>query len=178
MRSRYRVTSETNIHFITTSIHLWVPIVSNETLFQIILNSLKFCQANKGLKLHGYVIMVNHVHAIVSHERYDHIPNIVRDFKRHTAKEIRNYLANLGEFSQLFWVKIFHSKERGQHRIWQEGYHPIALKSQSFFEQKLTYIHHNPVRKGFVEKPEDWKYSSTRNYLLDDDSLIAIDKIT
>jgi REP element-mobilizing transposase RayT len=177
MRSRFKVTPDTNIYFITTSTHLWVPILFNETLFQIILDSLKYCQANKGLRVHGYVIMINHVHAIISHEAYDQIPNIVRDFKRHTAKEVKNYLSNLGEFSQLFWVKIFHSKKPGQHRIWQEGYHPIAVKSQSFFDEKLAYIHYNPVKKGFVENPEDWKYSSARNYLFEDDQLIEIDKI-
>jgi hypothetical protein len=76
-----------------------------------------------------------------------------------------------------FWVKIFHNKERGQNKIWQEGYHPVAIKSKTFFNEKLDYIHYNPVKKGFVEKPEHWKYSSARNYLLGDDSLIVIDKI-
>ncbi len=178
MRSRNKVSPDTNVYFITTSTHLWVPILFNETLFQIILDSLKYCQANKGLRLHGYVIMINHFHAIISHEMYDQIPNIMRDFKRHTAKEISNYLSDLGEFSQLFWVKNFHSKEPGHHRIWQEGYHPIAIKNQEFFNQKLEYIHFNPVKKGFVEKPEHWKYSSARNYLLGDCSLITLDEFT
>jgi len=178
MRSRYRITPESNIYFITSSTHLWVPILFNETLFQIILNSLKYCRKNKGLRLHGYVIMINHFHAIISHESYDQIPNIVRDLKRHTAREIKDYLSDLGEFSQLFWVKIFHSKERGQHRIWQGGYHPVAITSRAFFDEKLEYIHNNPVKKGFVEQPEHWKYSSARNYLLGDDGLIEIDRIT
>jgi REP element-mobilizing transposase RayT len=153
MRSRYRVTPETNTYFITTSTHLWVPILFNETLFQVILDSLKYCQTNKGLRLHGYVIMTNHIHAILSHEEYDQIPNTIRDFKRHTGKEIKNYLSNLGKFSQLFWVKIFYNKERGQNRIWQKGYHPVAIKSKAFFDEKLAYIHHNPVKKGFVAQP-------------------------
>jgi REP element-mobilizing transposase RayT len=178
MRSRYRITPDSNTYFITTSTHLWVPILFNENLFQIILNSLKYCRENKGLRLHGYVIMINHVHAIISHDSYDQIPNIVRDFKRHTATEIKNYLGDLGEFSQLFWVKIFHGKERGQHKIWQAGYHPVTITSRAFFDQKLEYIHYNPVKKGFVENSEDWKYSSARNYLLEDDRLIEIDRIT
>lgn len=177
MRSRYKVTPETNTYFITSSTHLWVPILFNETLFQIILDSLKYGQANKELKLHGYVIMTSHVHAIISHEAYDQIPSIVRDIKRHTAKEIKNHLSNLGKFSQLFWVKIFHNKEAGKNKIWQEGYHPVAIKSKAFFDEKLDYIHYNPVKKGFVEKPEHWKYSSARNYLLGDDSLVVIDKV-
>ena len=177
MRSRNKITAESNIYFITTSTHLWVPILFNDSLFQIILDSFKYCQAKKGLKIHGYVIMINHFHAIISHESYDQIPNIVRDIKRHTATQIRDYLSNLGDFSQLFWVKGFHNKERGKRKIWQEGYHPIAIKSHDFFDQKLTYIHNNPVKKGFVEAPEAWKYSSARNYLLEDDSLIVIEML-
>jgi REP element-mobilizing transposase RayT len=164
MRSRNKVTPETNTYFITTSTHLWVPILFNEVLFQIVLDSLKYCQANKGLRLHGYVIIPNHIHAIISHETHDQIPNILRDFKRYTGSEIANYLSGLGEFSQLFWVKLFHNKERGQNRIWQEGYHPVAITSKAFFNEKLIYNHNNPVKKGFVERPEHWKYSSARNY--------------
>ena len=82
----------------------------------------------------------------------------------------------MGEYSQLFWVKRFHDSETGKNKIWQEGYHPIAIKSQEVFNQKLEYIHYNPVKKGFVEKPEDWKYSSAGNYILGDDSLIALDE--
>lgn len=86
-------------------------------------------------------------------------------------------LSDLGKFSQLFWVKIFHHKERGENKIWQEGYHPEAIKSTPFFAQKLDYIHDNPVKKGFVVQPEHWKYSSARNYLLGDDRLIVIGRV-
>ena len=91
MRSRYKITPESNTYFITTSTRQWIPILFNETIFTIILDSLKYCQANKGLRIHGYVIMINHLHAIVSHEYYDQIPNVIRDFKRHTATEIKGY---------------------------------------------------------------------------------------
>jgi REP element-mobilizing transposase RayT len=175
MRSRYKITDETPIYFITTSIHLWVPILFNESIFQILLNSLKYCRTNKGLNIHGYVIMTTHLHAIVSHQDPQQISSVIRDFKRHTATEIKAYLASLGQYSQLFWVKIFHNKAQGENRVWQAGYHPVAIWSPAIFEQKLNYLHFNPVEKGFVEKPEYWKYSSARNYLLGDDSLMSID---
>ncbi|MBN1992222.1 MAG: transposase [Anaerolineae bacterium] len=118
MRSRYKITEQTPVYFITTSTRLWIPILLNETVFQILLNSFKYCQANKGFNLHGYVIMPNHLHAIISHDDPEQIPNVVvRDYKRHTATEIKTYLGNLGQFSRLFWVKIFHNKERGQNRV-------------------------------------------------------------
>ncbi|HEY5614884.1 MAG TPA: transposase, partial [Bacteroidota bacterium] len=63
------------------------------------------------------------------------------------------------------------------YKVWQQGSHPEAITSQKFFVQKLNYIHENPVRKGYVEKPEHWVYSSARNYFLGDDTIIKIDKL-
>jgi putative transposase len=79
-------------------------------------------------------------------------------------------------------LEIFHkaalNEGRGnRYKVWQEGFHPIAVDSGDFFRQKLDYLHENPVRKGFVEKPEHWRYSSARNYILDDDSIITIERL-
>jgi REP-associated tyrosine transposase len=61
------------------------------------------------------------------------------------------------------------------YKIWQTGSHPISIESDKFFHQKLNYIHENPVRKGYVDKPEYWIYSSARNYYLNDHTVIKID---
>ncbi len=175
MRSRNKITPQSNVYFITSTVHCFVPIILNETCFQIILNSFKYCQAHKGLKIHAFVIMPNHFHQVISHENSSEIMGIIRDMKKFTSKEISTYLSSLGKFSTLFWLKIFFGKEHNQ--VWQEGYHPVALISEQLFYEKIAYIHENPVKKGFVEKPEHWKYSSARNYLLNDDSLISIDKL-
>ena len=62
-----------------------------------------------------------------------------------------------------------------KYKIWQDEYHPIALHSEEWFNQKLDYMHFNPVRKDFVTKPEDCKYSSARNWYQDDHSVITLD---
>jgi REP element-mobilizing transposase RayT len=49
-------------------------------------------------------------------------------------------------------------------KVWQDGYHPEMIYSNKFFFQKLNYIHMNPVKAGIVELPEDYYYSSARNY--------------
>jgi REP element-mobilizing transposase RayT len=67
-------------------------------------------------------------------------------------------------------------EQRGnEYKIWESGYHPQLMDDHDKLLQKIEYIHLNPVRKGLVEKPEDWKYSSARNYLLNDESIIKID---
>ena len=122
MHSRYKIYKDSNFYFITSSTHCFVPILFNEDLFKIIVESLAYCQKEKGLRIFGFVIMPNHFHAIISHTENNKISETVRDFKRHTSKKIIEYLKNYGKHSNLFWIKIFHNKEKN--KVWQEGYHP------------------------------------------------------
>lgn len=173
MRSRYKINEDSNLYVITSSIHCFVPVIFNDDLFKIILNSLIYCQREKGLNVYGFVIMPNHMHAIIGYIINERIAEVIRDFKRHTSKKISEYLENLKRFNNLFWIKLFHHQMKN--KVWQEGYHPETIISEGFFRQKLGYIHNNPIEKGYVEKPEDWKYSSARNYLLNDNSLMTLD---
>lgn len=173
MRTRYRIIPEYNMYFISSTIIDSVPLIINEDIFLIILNSFKFCQINKKLFIYGYVIMPNHFHIIISMDDASRIPSVVRDLKRHTSQEITIYLTKLSDQKHLFWIKPFWGKRIDN--VWQPGYHPQAIISEEIFIQKLTYIHENPVKKGFVLKPEGWKYSSARNYVQNDHSVIKLD---
>jgi len=178
MRSRYKIIEAPegcNIVFATSTIVDWVPILLNDGLFHIVLQSLKHCQKEKGLQIYGYVIMPNHFHLLIGHEDRKAISGVMRDMKKHTAKEIVKDLGSMGAYAELSWIKPFLSDKA--HRVWQHGYHPKAVFSQSVFAEKLKYIHDNPVKQGYVERPEAWKYSSARNYLLDDHSLIELDSV-
>ena len=67
------------------------------------------------------------------------------------------------------------NKIQSKHQIWQEGVHPQIIESYEVAMQKIEYIHYNPVKKGLVEKPEYWKYSSASNYEYNN-GVIEIDK--
>jgi putative transposase len=164
MRTRYKIIEVDQIFFITSTIIEWIPIFTRKPYIDILINSLDFCRQNKGLKLYGYVIMDNHVHLVVSG---DNLSNIIKDFKRHTAREIiklaqkedKNWLLN--QFK--FYRQKF--KSASDYQVWQEGFHPQQIISEKMLHQKIEYIHNNPVRAGLVEKPQDWIYSSAKNYL-------------
>jgi putative transposase len=173
MRSRYKIDPDFNMYFITSTVVDWVPLIINENISVIIIESYKFCQTNKQLFIYGYVIMPNHFHMIISMEEPRNIPNVIRDMKRHISQEITSCLTSLESHKNLSWVKQFHGNKIN--KVWQEGYHPKAILSEKMFNQKLEYIHNNPILKGFVEKPEYWKYSSARNYMNDDHSIIKLD---
>ena len=173
MRSRYRIKMDFNSYFIASTIVDWTPLLFNNDLFTILSDSLKYCQKEKALRLYGYVILPNHFHLIIGHEQSKEIPYIVRDMKKFTSKAISKYLKNLQSYRNLPWLKPFYAGKNNT--IWQAGYHPKAIFNETVFIEKINYIHNNPVKLGFVEKPEDWKYTSARNYILEDHSMMSLD---
>jgi hypothetical protein len=64
---------------------------------------------------------------------------------------------------QFHFYKKNHKHDR-EHQVWEEGSHPQLLQNHAMLLQKLEYIHFNPVKRGYVDKPEHWRYSSARNY--------------
>ncbi|WP_276749979.1 REP-associated tyrosine transposase [Chlorogloeopsis fritschii] len=173
-RSRYHFL-ESQPHFLTCTVVNWIAIFSKPDLVEIVLNSLEFLQSQKRLALHSYVIMENHLHLIASAEN---LSKEIAAFKSFTARSIIDYLKeNRAEFllRQLKFYKQSH-KISQEYQLWQEGSHPQAILNQQMFRQKLEYIHNNPVRRGYVDDPAHWRYSSYRNYV-GIEGILAVDLI-
>ena len=174
MRTRYKITDQDGIYFITSTIVEWIPVFTTKPYFDILAQSLIFCRKRKRLQLFSYVILDNHFHLIVSG------PNLGRtitDLKKFTARQIIDQLQRDGKrwlLNQLAYYKKRH-KTKSEHQVWQEGYHPELIVSAEMLEQKIGYIHYNPVKRGLVSAPEHWLYSSARNYLLGDCSVLQLD---
>ena len=176
MKKPWSFDESDSLYFCTDVIVGWQYVFTSPEFFETIIDSLKFCQENKGLRLHAHVIMPNHVHSIISASQ-GNLSSIIRDYKRYTSGRISDLL---GEAKNKRLLRYFRSvarrEERGnEHKIWQSGSHPVLIESGEFFDQKLEYIHNNPVIKGYVERPAHWKFSSARNYILNDHSIIKVD---
>jgi len=163
MRTRYTIREEGSPYFITCTVVKWIPLFTRKPYFDILMDSLRFCRQHKGLKIYAYVILDNHLHLVVAG---DQLTDIIRDFKSYTAKLL---IARL-EQDQKTWVLNqlqYHkqpTKTKSAYQIWQEGFHPQQIISEEMLHQKVDYLHHNPVRIGVVARPEDWVYSSARDY--------------
>jgi hypothetical protein len=66
---------------------------------------------------------------------------------------------------------------QSKNQLWQEGFHPELIFNDRMLIQKIEYIHYNPVKRGVVDRPEYWKYSSARNFILDDHSVITLNML-
>jgi len=175
---RYKIYPETtSFYYSTLSVIEWMPVFQDDYLFRIIIDSLQFCRNQKGLFLLGYIIIPTHLHMITANEENTTLSDIMRDFKNFTSKELRKQLINEDRMAIVrVFEKAAENLPKQQFKVWQDDYHPVALTSEKWFHQKMDYMHDNPVRKGFVDLPEHWKYSSARNWLKNDNHIIEIDK--
>lgn len=147
----------------TATVVNWLPLFSNPDNAKIVLDALGWLQEQKRMKLFGYVLMENHLHLVASSEN---LSKAIAGFKSFTARRIIDRLQAQGEKSllaQLSYYKLPHKVDR-EYQLWQEGSHPQLIQCEAMMRQKLTYIHHNPVRRGYVDEPAHWRYSSARNY--------------
>lgn len=178
MSTGYQIYDKAGSYFLTFQVVDWVDVFTRKIYRDFVLDSFEYCRKNKGLQLWAYVIMSNHVHCIISAEN-GNLPDIIRDFKRHTASKILKEIKESNESRKDWMLKRFvfaakSHKRNSELQFWTHENHAVELLSYSFTCQKMAYIHENPVRSGWVEKAEDWMYSSQRNYI-GLESLIEID---
>lgn len=173
-RSRYVITEPDKPHFLTCTVMEWLPIFTRPPTVQIILESWRYLREHEGLRLYGYVILENHLHFVAQAERLDLCSS---RFKSYTAKRIIEYLAEQRVdflLNRLRFSKRAHKADR-EYQFWQEGSHAELLWNDAMMREKLEYIHANPVKRGYVDKPEHWRYSSARNYT-GEAGLIPVDR--
>ncbi len=174
--SRYTAT-ENLPYFCTITILDWLPILIESRYIDPIIDSLRFCRANKGLKLLAFVIMPNHAHWIAA---ADELHAVMRDLKRFTSRTIHDRLKEDARATPLHWLQVATEaarQRRDELGLWQPGFHPQAIATRRVFEQKLRYLHENPVRKGLVRRADDWWYSSAANYVGRTDVCIEVDPL-
>lgn len=165
----YKIKDKEGIHFITFAVTDWVDVFTRKEYRNILLDSLKYCQTNKGLAVYAWCLMSNHVHLVVSAVNFD-TSDILRDFKKFTSKQIIEAIKNNPKESRKEWMlQIFANagsinSRNTNYQFWRQDNHPEELFSEKFTNQKLNYIHNNPVVAGIVDKAEEYLYSSAKDY--------------
>lgn len=170
MSSKYKFHNPDGLYFVTFAVAGWIDLFTRETYRQIILDSFKYCQAEKGLVIHAYVIMTNHLHLIISRTGSGSLSDILRDLKKYTAYKLLGAIMENSQESRREWMlELFErfgsaNSNNTKYQLWQQDNHPIELSSNAMMDQKLDYIHENPVRAGFVGEPTEYIYSSAGDY--------------
>jgi len=162
-RSRYHFAEYDRPHFLTCTVVEWLPVFTRQKAVDILLDAWRYLGEHQDLKLYGYVVLENHLHTVAQAED---LPSIWNGFKSYTARKIISLLeANEAEaLLQRMRLSLKAHRNDREHQFWQEGSHPQVIENEVVLRQKLDYIHNNPVKRGYVDQPEHWRWSSARNY--------------
>lgn len=168
MTHGYIIHDQGAMYFLTFQVIDWVDIFTRPVYKDIITESFFFCRKNKGLLIFGYVIMTNHIH-LIARARNQNLSEVVRDFKKFTSAKLVEAIKREEESRREWMLSRFQNAaatnaRSKNYQLWTHENHAMELRSPEFVRQKINYIHENPVRAGWVEKQEDYLYSSARNY--------------
>ena len=168
MSHKYKVIDQTDPTFITITVVDWVDVFIRLEYYRILDASLNYCIQNKGLRVHAYVYMTNHIHLIITSEDQA-LQDIIRDFKKFTSKRIIEAIKEYTESRRVWLLKKFsfaakRTRRGVSYKFWKDGYHPVLLDSYKKLEKIVHYIHYNPVAARFVYHERDWINSSYAAY--------------
>jgi REP-associated tyrosine transposase len=174
-RGRSNLTEE-YYFFVTTTVTNFTKVFTEDIYCDLLVKNIKHYQERYRFNVIAYVIMTSHFHWIVEvNPKYGTISDIMRDIKKYSAWDIMEQLEINN--SPLMKTFISEAKKYPNHKrkFWMKRFDDEVIRNEKMFWTKLLYIHKNPVEVGLVVKPEDYKYSSARNYVLGDHSILEVD---
>ena len=162
-RTRYRIHDEKSPHFLTCTVLNWMPLFTRPQTSDVILEALRYRQEQDGWKVYGYVILENHIHMVVQGEN---LAAELPHFKSYTARKLIDLLQECRAEHLLRQLAFFRKarKQDRDYQLWEEGSPPQLIANEAVLRQKLEYLHQKPVKRGYVDEAEHWRYSSARNY--------------
>ncbi|RTY94996.1 transposase [Flavobacterium sp. GT3R68] len=182
MSTKYKATTTEDAYFITITTVGWIDVFTRVNQKTVLINALQHCQQNKGLEIYAYCIMSSHIHLLCKSTDGFTLSDVIRDLKKFTSKKIIQLIIDEPESRREWMLEYFkkaceHLKREQHYKVWQDGYHAEIIETNWFIKQKVNYIHNNPVKDKIVALPEDYYYSSARNYagLHNDLNVILLD---
>ncbi|GAB3528531.1 transposase [Pontibacter brevis] len=169
MSRKYKFHNKEGLYFASFAVVYWMDVFTREEYFAILTHSLDYCRKNKGREIYAWCVMPSHVHLIFRAK--DNNPSVLlKELKTFTSKQLQKAIAEHNQESRKAWM-LWLMERAGlknsnvKHRqFWQQHNKPTELWSHSVIDQKIDYIHHNPVEAGFVSEPHHWKYSSAVDF--------------
>ena len=165
MSEHLKAHKEGTLYFCTLTVVGWADVFTRARNAEVIIESLAYCQAQKGLELFAYALMPSHLH-LIARVQEGRLSDVLRDFKSFTAKRLLELIGHeAGESRKEWLMRLFReaalgTKQNQELMFWQKSMHPIEITHAAMYEQKVAYIHGNPVAEGLVTLPEHYAWSS------------------
>lgn len=171
------------IFFITFTCHKWLPLIEKTDSYDLVYKWFDHLKT-KGHRIIGFVIMPNHIHALIDFiDTEQTINTIVGNGKRFMAYELINRLKDKGENELLSTlsndVEITRKVNHKKHEVWELSFDWKICDSIEFIKQKLNYMHDNPCKGKWAlcKSPVDYIHSSCKYYLTGEHGVYMVDDI-
>jgi putative transposase len=155
------------IEFFTATCLNWQPLFQADTRKDIVMNSLRFLVSDQRIWLYAFVIMPNHIHLLWRKQDAWLEKNVQQIFLKYTAQQIKFHLLDTRQKDELENYKS--TQNDREYHFWERRPYKSTMFNRKVAEQKLDYIHENPMKAGLCELPEHYRYSSARYYELNED---------
>lgn len=170
MSRNYKFHNPEGVYFVSFSVVEWIDVFTRNEYKDIVVDCLRFCQLHKQMEIFAWCIMTNHVHLVFRSAGSQKPELLLADFKRFTSRQIVKAIKDNPQESRKEWLlaqfkkAAIASSNVKHHQFWRHDNKPIELWSNAVIDQKIDYIHNNPVESGLVFQPELYLYSSALDY--------------
>ena len=169
MSRAYKFRDQSKPYFVSFAVVNWIDLFTRKEYCYTIIEALEYCQKEKDLIVYAWCIMPSHVHLIIGTKEKP-MQDILRDFKRFTSKKLKEEISLHPQESRKEWL-LWMFKRAGKKnsnnkdwQLWQQHNQPIELWDNYMIDNKLNYLHHNPVEAEIVINAEDYCWSSAIDY--------------
>ena len=166
MSRNYKFHNPEGVYFISFAVVFWLDVFTRNDYKNIVVDSLRFCQLKKGMEIFAWCIMSNHVCPVFRSAGEQKPGLLIGDFKRLTSKEIVKAIIDNPQESKKEYLRKHFSKAASNssnvngYQFWKHDNHPIELWSNRVIDEKINYVHQNPVKAGLVFRAQDYLYNS------------------
>ena len=180
MSRKFKIRDQEAVYFVTFTVIQWLDVFIRNEYRDVFLDSIRYCQKHKGLEVYAYCVMSSHVHMILARHGKQNLEHVIRDIKKFTSLKIIEAISNNPQESRrelLMWLferAGTYNPHNTHYQFWEQHSHPIELNTEEKLNQRLDYIHNNPVVAGIVRYPEDYLYSSAGNYASLQDNVLEV----
>lgn len=177
-----RIYTPGQMQFITASTYRRTPLFLSGGFCRCFAQRLEELRRAEHFRLAGWVLMPDHFHLLIRPEPAQAVPLIMKALKEETARRILKILRqNLHHpwccktLARLQLPSTVH--HQSHFRLWQRRFYPFNIFTEKKFQEKLDYMHDNPVKAGLVNSPGEWPWSSWRFYYLEDATILGMDRL-
>jgi len=170
MSRNYKFRNPEGVYFVSFAVVEWIDVFIRDEYKSLLIECLRFCQKMKGMEIFAWCLMDTHMHLVFRSINGQKPEQLLGDYKRFTSKAVVKAIMENPEESRKEWL-LQKFREAGakssnvkEFQFWQHNNQPIELWSNKVIIEKIKYVHDNPVKEGMVFYPEEYLYSSARDY--------------